>query len=181
MVNVRSHSGRDDPAADPDHWAVQLPRLLQPQGVRARVARSGQEAVRLTRSFHFHAALIDMATPRDEDDTRSTPDTPGGLWLLDMLARDPRRRLPVVVVNSRAVTQTQVQRYLNEALRRGAFSVINHRPAGLEPLLNIIARLVDRLYDGQWPADEIEALARHQQQSRRPRTDTDRGGPRLPS
>ncbi len=155
------------------HWTRQLPRLLQPQGVRAYVARTGQEAVAMVNDLQIHAALIDLATP--QNDETATPGSPapgsvpgsapgapglagsgsgavgeaGGLWVLEVLKRLPTRP-PIVVVNSRAIARIQAQRFLNEALRLGAFSVIN-RPSDLEVMLDVIRRLIDRQYEGTWP------------------------------
>jgi CheY-like chemotaxis protein len=162
MVNVRPQShtagqGRfnvlltEDREHAIEHWTRQLPRLLKPQGVTAYVARTGREAVEIVETVQMHAALIDLSTPADENEPatiRGLP-TPGGLWLLEVLRRLPNHP-PVVVVNSHALTPRQIHRFLNEALRKGAFSVVN-RPVQLEDLLAVIRRLVDRQYDGAWP------------------------------
>ena len=57
-----------------------------------------------------------------------------------------------VVVNSRAIARIQAQRFLNDALRLGAFSVVN-RPSDIEDMLNVIRRLIDRQYEGAWPSN----------------------------
>ncbi len=139
------------------HWTRQLPRLLEPQGVKAYVARSGREAVGMVNDLEIHAALIDLATP--QDDPREVP--PGsesgvlgeaqGLWVLEVLKRQPTRP-PVVVVNSRAIARNQAQRFLNQALSLGAFSVVN-RPSDIEDMLAVIRRLIDRQYEGAWPSN----------------------------
>ena len=154
MVNVRPHDDTrfnvlltEDREHASEHWTRQLPRLLRPQGVHAFITQTGQEAVQLIRRCEIHAAVIDLATPMHNDVANTSG--PGGLWLLDVLRREPNN-LPVVVVNSRAGSSREIKRFLNEALRRGAFSVIN-RPVQLEVLLGIIARVVDRQYDGLWP------------------------------
>ena len=141
----------------PGHWTRQLPRLLKPQGVRAYVARSGREAVDMVNDLEIHAALIDLATP--QTDPREAP--PGsessplgqaqGLWVLEVLKRRPNRP-PVVVVNSRAIARTQAQRFLNQALNLGAFTVVN-RPNDIEDMLAVIRRLIDRQYEGTWPSN----------------------------
>jgi CheY-like chemotaxis protein len=137
-------------AEGPEHWSRQLPRLLQSHGVRPYVAHTGREAFDLAGRVPMHAALIDLATPLGEDRS-ATGDAPG-LWLLELLRRMPDHP-PAVVINTRAYSQRQLQRLLNEALRRGAFSVIN-RPPDLEALLAAIQRVVDRRYHGHWPAQE---------------------------
>jgi CheY-like chemotaxis protein len=138
----------EQPAEGPEHWARQLPRLLQTQGVRPYVAHTGREAFDLAGRVPMHAALIDLATPLGED-RGAGGDDPGGLWLLELLRRMPDHP-PAVVINTRAYSERQLQRLLNEALRRGAFSVVN-RPRDLEELLAAIQRVVDRRYQGHWP------------------------------
>lgn len=139
------------------HWTRQLPRLLQPQGVRAYVARSGREAVAMVSDLEIHAALVDLATPQDDPDnpaaaTGSSPvGEAQGLWVLEVLKRLPNRP-PIVVVNSRAIARKQAQRFLNQALSLGAFTVVN-RPSDIEDMLAVIRRLIDRQYEGSWPSN----------------------------
>jgi DNA-binding response OmpR family regulator len=134
----------------PEHWSRQLPRLLRAQGVQPYLARTGREAFDLAEQVPIHAALIDLATPLGEAENQS--DAPGGLSLLELLRRRPERP-PAIVINTRAYSQQQLQRLMNEALRRGAFTVVN-RPADLEALLSVIQRVVDRRYQGHWPEPE---------------------------
>lgn len=174
MVNVRRHNPSPTPHDDGitprgarfnvlltedharrgTHWSDQLPRLLGPHGVEAFVAGTGREAVDVTESVTIHAAVIDLSTPRDEDSRPAGSNAADALWLLDVLRRRPTRP-PVVVVNSRLVTQRDTHRLLNDALRMGAFSVIN-RPAELETLIHAIARVIDRLYEGAWPSPHTQ-------------------------
>lgn len=129
------------------HWTRQLPRLLQPQGVRAFVARTGEEAFELVGRQPIHAALIDCSTPRTADTL--APGESAGLWMLELFRRLPSRP-PIIVVNNRLYTERDLQRFLNQALRLGAFSVIN-QPTDLETLLRVIQRVLDRRYAGHWP------------------------------
>ena len=136
------------------HWTRQLPRLLEPQGVRAYVARTGREAVAMVHDLEIHAALIDLATPQDDPNPGADSSPVGeaqGLWVLEVLKRLPNRP-PIVMVNSRAIARIQAQRFLNDALRLGAFSVVN-RPSDLEDMLAVIRRLIDRQYEGTWPSN----------------------------
>lgn len=154
MVNVRPEPRArfnvlltEDRQHTIEHWTQQLPRLLQPHGVQAFVARSGREALELAEQREIHAAFIDLLTPAS--DPRSTTG-PGGLWLMQLLRRLPRRPPIVLVTNDVYFDQRQIQRLINEALRLGAFSVIN-RPVELNALLQVIRRLIDRQYAGTWP------------------------------
>jgi CheY-like chemotaxis protein len=139
----------EDRVRPDEHWTRQLPRLMQPLGVEAHLAATGKQALQLAEQVTYHAAFVDLATPVDAPGrATNTPAAEGGLWLLQVLQRRTARP-PVVVVNSRA-TRQQAVRLLNEALRLGAFSVVN-RPDDLHPLLTVIQRLLDRHHQGQWP------------------------------
>jgi len=135
------------------HWTSQLPRLLEPQGVAAYVAGTGREAMDLAQRMEIHAAVIDMGTPIEPADgvTFGARRAGGGMWLLELLRRLPYRP-PVVMVRKPAFSQRQAQRMLNEALKLGAFSVMN-KPVNVEQLLAVLSRLVERRYRGAWPAD----------------------------
>ena len=168
MLNVRLHCDlppagsrfnvllTEDRLRRPDHWSRQLPRLMEPMGVQSYLVHSGQEAMALAERTSIHAAVIDLATPR----IAPTPgaagaiehraaDMPGGLWILELFRR-LRQTPPVVLVRSRAIMQRDVDRLLRDALRLGAFTVLEH-PVNLESLLLVFRRLVDRWYHGAWP------------------------------
>jgi CheY-like chemotaxis protein len=147
-------------------WFHQLTRLLEPQGVRAFVARSGREAIAMAAREAFHAAVIDLGTPPTVADdgtdptdplSRGFPAAPGSfgrteLWLLELLQRLPNRP-PVVVLRQPAISRAQAERILGDALRLGAFSVLD-KPVNLEQVLATFRRLVERQYRGQWPVTE---------------------------
>lgn len=146
--NVLLTEERDYPT---EHWTRQLPRLMEPMGVRSFRARTGEEALTITTKLTIHAAVVDLATPRSASTARSGGE-PGGLWLLNVLSRQPNRP-PVVIVNNRALTSAEISKCLHQALRIGAFSVVN-RPAHLEALLAVIRRMMDRHFNGAWPDPE---------------------------
>jgi len=144
---------------------VQLPRLLEPQGITAYVARSAQEAVELAEREEFHAAVIDLSTPlgRPQVDVASTrvrvrietgfptdPSMPAGMWMLELFRRLPHKP-PMVVIQSPAFSRREIDRLMHEALRLGAFSVLP-KPVNLNQLLEAFRRLIERQYRGQWPA-----------------------------
>jgi CheY-like chemotaxis protein len=163
VVKVRIHHVEEPPArfnvlltqdrAHPDeHWTRQLPRLLQPQGINAYVARSGREAMTLVAQLQIHAAVIDLATPMDEvlnkGASAAAAAEAAGLKLLELFHRLPNHP-PMVVVHRPAYTR-EADRMLREALRLGAFSVL-HKPVEVEQILAVFRRLLDRRYHGTWP------------------------------
>ena len=150
-----------------EHWTAQLPRLLEPQGVTAYVARSGREAIDVAHRVQIHAAVIDWGTPIGQAapcQTGSTGDpTPdrlfgiaggglgaaAGMWLLELFKRLPNHPAIVVVLGP-AVSQRQFDRLMRDALRLGVFSVVN-KPVDLEQMLTVFRRVIDRRYRGTWP------------------------------
>lgn len=184
MVNVRRHVDRDSAEWPPDgatpglgrrarlnvlltedypqpteHWTVQMQRLLEPLGVASFVARNGEEALEVTARVQIHAAVVDLSTPMAPPARRRAGmGSPGELWLLDLLRRLPTRP-PVVVVRSPAFSRVDMDRLMAEALRLGAFSVLN-KPVDLERMLAVFQRLIERRYRGSWPGpgDDSPAL-----------------------
>ena len=160
LVNVRRYRHArfnvlltEDRPHSEGHWISQLPRLLEPQGVAAYVADTGREAIDLAQRMEIHAAVIDMGTPIESTDgvTFGVRRLGGGMWLLELLRRLPYRP-SVVMLRKPAFSQRQAQRILNEALKLGAFSVMN-KPVDVEQLLAVLSRLIDRRYRGTWPVD----------------------------
>lgn len=165
MVKVRPHSDsrsrfnvlltEDRPQAA-EHWIFQLPRLLEPQGITAYVARSGEEAISIAGQLVFHAAIIDLATPLAGPTApagagpgaRSGAREAAGLRLLELFHRLPNH--PAMVVIHPPAHHQEAERVLREALRLGAFSVL-HKPVEIEQLLGVFRRLLDRHYQGAWP------------------------------
>ena len=74
---------------------------------------------------------------------------PAGVWLLELFRR-MRNSPPTVVLRSPTYNRADAERLLQEALRLGAFSVLD-KPVELEQLLAVFRRLVDRQYRGLWP------------------------------
>jgi len=129
----------------PEHWTRQSPRLLEPMGVTAHLAHSAKQAIHFAEDLTIHAAVIDLGTPHEDIPSGGT----GGMWLVELFRRMPASP-PVIIINSPALSQRQVSRLLQEALRREVFSVLN-KPVELEQVLGIFRRLLDRRHDGQWP------------------------------
>lgn len=145
----------DRPRGD-GHWSHHLPRLLEPFGVHTHVAHSGRQAIDFAERHPIHAAVVDLSTPiespRPGRISGTTLDPASGLWLIELLRRLPNKP-PFVVVTSPMVDQAQLSRVLHQALKAGAFSVLN-RPASLDEVLTVFKRLVDTFYAGTWPTPD---------------------------
>ena len=125
---------------------AELPRLLDPMGVRCLEARCGREAADLVAREEIHIALVDLEMPME----RAGDHRPAGHRVLQLLRRvDPAP--PVVLVRPPQPSRSESARGLNDALREGVFAVLD-RPLGLEPMLETLRRVVHRHYAGRWPA-----------------------------
>jgi len=165
MVNVRthnptpsspgSHSPRlnlllscEPPARPSDDWASQLPRLLEPMGVRAVRASSGTEATTILASTPIHLAIVDLSIPLDASQTNTGPSEEGGRRILQLLSRLDSPP-PTLVVKARR-TKREDARALHSALVAGAFAVLD-RPVNLETVLKTMSRALKKYYADQWP------------------------------
>ena len=167
MVNVRFHPDAGSPGNarfnvllaedrpyDNAHWSKLLPRLMKPLGVNSYIVHSGEEAFDLAERTTIHAAVVDLATPRstveaEDPATNTASGMPGGLWILELFQR-LQNSPPVVLVRSKAIVERDINRLLRDALRLGAFTVLEN-PVQMENLLAVFQRLLDRQYDGHWP------------------------------
>lgn len=133
-------------------WAENLPRLLQPQGVRAIGVTNVDQALNIIDSEPIHAAVIDLSMPMAEaKPARASRDAfiADGLKLLRVIHRlDPAP--PAVVVRGRRFDGRVDDRLLAQALKLDAFSVLD-QPVDLEQLLQVLRRLIERYYGGSWP------------------------------
>jgi len=142
----------EDMPREAEHWTRQLTLMLRPLGIEAYIANSGVEAVSLAKRVTFHAAVIDLHTPRgDAPGEMGSPTGESGLWLLNLMRRLPNSP-PVVVLRRPAVNPAEVNRLLSETLELGVFSVLV-KPVGVQDLLAQFRRLIDRRYHGAWPGD----------------------------
>ncbi|MFO0830962.1 MAG: hypothetical protein U0637_03855 [Phycisphaerales bacterium] len=141
-----------------DPWVDRLPRLLEPMGVMSHRAASGREASDVIRTTRIHVAVVDLALPLDllQSTSRASeldaPEfTEGGTRLLEILARlaEPP---PVVAVKRQRTTRDDA-RDLSDALRLGAFAVVDrpHQASDLDVILGVIRRILERHYEGRWP------------------------------
>lgn len=144
---------RDEP------WPDQLPRLLEPLGVRVIRANSGREATAIIRANPVHVAVVDLSLPLDAaiggmdpaaalNPTDSRPPEEGGPRLLELLSR--LNCPPPTVVVRRRRTRREDARGLTSALDAGVFAVVD-RPVQLETVLEVMRRVLRRFYADRWP------------------------------
>lgn len=130
-------------------WSQQLPRLLEPQGVRTIRVTTVNQAVRAMEHELIHAAVVDIALPMHQPSPQVEMVETGGLKLLRVIRR-MHPAPPTVVVRGRYFDRRTDDRLLTEALKLEAFSVLD-QPVQLEQLLETLRRLLQRHYGGQWP------------------------------
>lgn len=124
-----------------------LPTLLEPLGVRSLAADSGEDAADLVKREPVHVALVDWSVPTRAGDHRGGPGGPRLLQILRRLEPSP----PVILIRPRQPIDRERVRGLHDALREGAFAVID-RPLDRETVLEVLKRVLMRHYSGHWPA-----------------------------
>jgi hypothetical protein len=162
----------------PDPWVDRLPRLLEPLGIVSHRAGSGRQAQQVIKTIPIHIAVVDLGLPldlplnlphdltasaeaaaqaqvdpaSDPSDDYSAPELEeGGSRLLELLHRLDQP--PPTVVVKRARSQRGDHRDMAEALRLGAFAVVD-RPRDahdLNLMLDVLRRCLARFYEGRWP------------------------------
>ncbi|MCE2881124.1 MAG: hypothetical protein LW636_02000 [Planctomycetaceae bacterium] len=132
-------------------FADQLPPILDRIGIDCWRAESGDEASDVIRRAQVHIAVIDLSIPMHghapNAGTRSAPAGPRVLQLLKRLDQPP----PTIVVRPRQADPSESARTLAEALREGAFTVLDD-PVPIESMLQALERVVRRHYRDHWPA-----------------------------
>lgn len=134
-------------------FADQLPILLDRFGIRCYRAQSGDEASDVIRREQVHIAVIDLSipmhpvSPAQQPGVRAVPAGPRVLQLLRRLEQPP----PTIVVRPRQVDPSESARNLADALRDGAFTVLDD-PVPIESMLQALERVVRRHYRDHWPA-----------------------------
>jgi DNA-binding response OmpR family regulator len=124
----------------------QLAHLLEPMGIACLSAESGEEAADIIRDEIIHIAVVDLGIPLAR---LSAKEEPGGGRILQLLRRlEPSP--PTVIVRPRPSAVREGVRELSEALRDGAFAVVD-RPFHLETMLEVMRRVLRRHYRGYWP------------------------------
>ena len=125
---------------------VQLPQLLAPMGIYSIRVETGEDAASAIDEYAIHIAVVDLAIPLERSAT-SKPGGPRILQLLRRLAEPP----PTVVIRPPQVTSRESSRSLTEALKEGAFAVLD-RPVKMEAMLQVMQRILQRHYADLWPA-----------------------------
>lgn len=131
-----------------ESWADRLPRLLEPFGVHAWRAASGDEATRLIRTVPVHIAVVDLSLPLHTGSPASAIEE-GGPRILELLAR--LEQPPPTVVVKRRRTSREDARQLASALQAGVFAVLE-QPVHLETALEVMRRVLTRHYANRWPS-----------------------------
>jgi CheY-like chemotaxis protein len=130
-----------------------LPPLLSPMGINTLRAASGEEAADLIRTVRVHIAVVDLTVPLQRacrETEMPAASSEGGSRILQLLRRMDQPP-PVVVVRPAQPAQKESARSLTEALREGAFAVLD-QPVALEAMLEVMRRILRRHYAGLWPA-----------------------------
>ena len=123
----------------------QLPRLLSPMGIHSIRVSSGEGAARAISDFLIHIAVVDLTVPLLQE----ASDRAGGPRILQLLRRLDQPP-PTVVIRPRQPVARDSARELTAALREGAFAVLD-RPIGLETMLEVLRRILQRHYSDVWP------------------------------
>ncbi len=135
-------------------FADQIPLLLNRIGIRCFRAESGDEASDVIRRELVHIAVIDWSIPmhptRAQAGGRAAPAVTAGPRVLQLLKRLDQPP-PTIVVRPRQSDAAESTRTLAEALRDGAFTVLDD-PVPLETMLQALERVVHRHYRDHWPA-----------------------------
>ncbi len=130
-----------------EHAAFErIPPLLEPLGVRSIATDSGEDAADLIRREPVHVAVIDWSVPLRAADPGAGPAGPRLLQLLRRLRPAP----PAIVIRPRQPVSRERVRGLHDALREGAFAVLD-QPLDRETLLEVLRRVLMRHYAGHWP------------------------------
>lgn len=120
-------------ANEQESWHRTVRGLLEPQGVRAVSVRSGREVLDVLDRGEIHVAVLDAQMPQL-----------GGMQVVKMLQQ--RSKSPPAILLADHLTNQLMQ----EALSLNVFSVLS-KPVDYAQLLDSLARVVRRHYEGRWP------------------------------
>ncbi len=120
-------------ANEQEDWHRTVRGLLEPQGIRTVSVRSGREVLDVLEHDDVHVAVLDAQMPQL-----------GGMQVVKMMNQAGRR--PPAIMLAEHVTNQLMQ----EALALQVFSVLS-KPVDYAALLDSLARVVRRHYEGRWP------------------------------
>jgi CheY-like chemotaxis protein len=122
-------------ANEQEGWHRTVRGLLEPQGVRTVSVRSGREVLDVVEHDEVHVAVLDAQMPQL-----------GGMQVVKMLQQRRPKPAPAAILLAEHVTNQLMQ----EALSMNVFSVLS-KPVDYQALLDSLARVVRRHYEGRWP------------------------------
>ena len=119
-----------DPEAD---WFGNAAGVLAPHGIHAVQVRTGREALSRIETGDIHVAVLDQNMPQLS-----------GLQVVK-LSRECKAAPPAILL-----AKEMTNHLMHEALLMKVFSVLR-KPVDLDLLLETLARVVKRRYEGKWP------------------------------
>ncbi|GIW75601.1 MAG: hypothetical protein KatS3mg104_0664 [Phycisphaerae bacterium] len=122
-------------ANEQEDWHRTVRGLLEPQGVRAVSVRTGREVLDVLDHNDVHVVVLDTQMPQL-----------GGMQVIKML-QQRGKTLPAILLTDHLTNQL-----MHEALSLNVFSVLS-KPVDYGALLDSLARVVKRHYEGRWPGD----------------------------
>ena len=122
-------------SSEQENWHQTVRRLLEPQGVETLAARSGREALNLVQSREIHVAVLDQSMPQLN-----------GLQVVKLMRDTLHASAPPAILLANQLTT----HLLHEALGMHVFSVLS-KPVDFNLLLDALARVMRRHYEGKWP------------------------------
>src|SRR5690349_14373214 len=136
-ASAQTHSNRFTVllANEQEGWHQTVRQLLEPQGVQTLSARSGREASTLIEKRPIHVAVLDQQMKGL-----------GGLQVVRLM-REMDQAPPAILLAAELTNHL-----LHEALGMHVFSVLS-KPVDFNVLLDTLARVMRRHYEGRWPSD----------------------------
>jgi CheY-like chemotaxis protein len=126
-------------ANEAEGWHQTIRSLLEPQGVATVTARSGREALDLVQQRQIHVVVLDQQMPQL-----------GGLQVIKLMREmKPSAAPPPAILLANQLTT----HLLHEALGMHVFSVLS-KPVDFNLLLDTLARVLRRHYEGRWPSTQ---------------------------
>jgi len=120
-------------ADETESWHQTVETLLHPQGVQTLWAKSGGEALDILRHETIHVAIVDQTMPGL-----------GGLGIIKRMSQ--LDNIPPTILLANQLTHN----LMHEALSMQVFSVLG-KPVDFNLLLDSLARVMKRYYEGRWP------------------------------